>query len=271
MKFSERYGYTPVKDIIQLESMNDGLKNGLWSLLDNIYWSDTNDNYKYRVLERFFVKLWFSYFKQPTDEIKHCSAVIGQLRKYFFKSQWFVVYNFIEFIANEYADAKLNNYFIEKCNNLFERENAGYRFVDSKITPITDKQEINEIQQALDTERSPIKEHLRRALELLSDKTIPDYRNSIKESISAVESLVKQVVSEKNGTLGQLLKKLKENYNLPPVLASAFSKLYGYTSDKGGIRHAMIEESNINFQDAKFMLVICSAFINFVEGKIVNN
>ncbi|VAX31463.1 hypothetical protein MNBD_NITROSPINAE05-986, partial [hydrothermal vent metagenome] len=46
-----------------------------------------------------------------------------------------------------------------------------------------------------------------------------------------------------------------------------FSSLYGYTSDEGGIRHALMESENVDFNDAKFMLVVCSAFINFVLGK----
>lgn len=270
MKFSERYGYTPVKDVIQFESMDDDLRNGLWNLLHCCYWDDKiQTNHHMRNL--FLQKLWIHYFKKTIDRIGNEHTAMKNVREYFFNTSWFNIYNFIEFTANEHSHRTYSGKFIKNCNVLFEKENSGYRFVDGKITPITDKQEINEIQQALDTERPPIKEHLRRALELLSDKTTPDYRNSIKESISAVESLVKQVLGVKTGTLGQLLKKLKENYNLPTVLESAFSKLYGYTSDKDGIRHALTKESNINFHDAKFMLVICSAFINFVEGKIVNN
>ena len=38
---------------------------------------------------------------------------------------------------------------------------------------------------------------------------------------------------------------------------------YGYTSDQGGIRHALLEESNIDEAEAKFMMVACSAFVNF--------
>jgi len=43
--------------------------------------------------------------------------------------------------------------------------------------------------------------------------------------------------------------------------------IYGYTSDEGGIRHAMLEEKIIDFEDAKFMLVSCSAFINYLIMK----
>jgi hypothetical protein len=51
------------------------------------------------------------------------------------------------------------------------------------------------------------------------------------------------------------------------ALKKSFSALYGYTSDADGIRHAMLDEANLTFTDAKYMLVACTAFINYVLGK----
>jgi hypothetical protein len=153
------------------------------------------------------------------------------------------------------------------CNAALEKEVSAYRFVDGLISRITDETEIAEIDRALDNARDSVRTHLRRALELLSDREAPDYRNSIKESISAVESLVATVVGEK-GTLGQLLKKLEDEISLHPALKAAFSSLYGYTSDQDGIRHAILESKDLAFEDAKFFLVVCSAFVNFVESKV---
>lgn len=39
-----------------------------------------------------------------------------------------------------------------------------------------------------------------------------------------------------------------------------------YTSDEGGIRHAMLEEPNIGYDEAKYMAVACSAFVNFIAA-----
>jgi hypothetical protein len=43
--------------------------------------------------------------------------------------------------------------------------------------------------------------------------------------------------------------------------------MYGYTSDAQGIRHALMDEPNLSFEDAKFMLVSCSAFVNYLIAK----
>jgi hypothetical protein len=54
---------------------------------------------------------------------------------------------------------------------------------------------------------------------------------------------------------------------LHPALKESFNKLYGYTSDADGIRHAMLEESSLSSEDAKYMLVACSGFINYLIVK----
>ena len=54
---------------------------------------------------------------------------------------------------------------------------------------------------------------------------------------------------------------------LHPALSSAFDKLYGYTSDEQGIRHALLDSSNLQQEDAVFMLVSCSAFVSYLIAK----
>ena len=160
---------------------------------------------------------------------------------------------------------------MEACNGTLEKEMSAFRFANGIITRITGQQEIEEIEKALGSSVEPVATHLQRALELLSDRSSHDYRNSIKESISAVESLVARIAKTEKGTLGQLLKKLEDSVGLHPALKAAFSSLYGYTSDENGIRHALHESDKVDFHDAKFMLVVCSTFINYVEGKVQNS
>ena len=110
--------------------------------------------------------------------------------------------------------------------------------------------------------------HLGRAMELLSDRTNPDYRNSIKESISAVESLAQVITGQPKATLGDALKVLKKGERLHPALSDGFSKLYGYTSDEDGVRHAMLEEPTLTVADAKYFLLACTSFINYLKALI---
>ena len=34
-----------------------------------------------------------------------------------------------------------------------------------------------------------------------------------------------------------------------------------------GMRHALLDEPNLDFEDAKFMLVSCSAFVNYLRSR----
>ena len=114
--------------------------------------------------------------------------------------------------------------------------------------------------------------HINKAIELFSNKQSPDYENVIKESITAVETMCSIIVGNKT-TLGEALKELEDNgVNIHPSLKTAFSKLYGYTSDGNGIRHAGdIGGKNSTFSEAKFMLISCSAFVNYlIENYNIN-
>jgi len=68
--------------------------------------------------------------------------------------------------------------------------------------------------------------------------------------------------------LNEILKQEASGYRLIEGTVTAFDKLYGYTSDADGIRHALLEEVTLDFDDAKFMLVACSAFVNYIRAKV---
>lgn len=111
-----------------------------------------------------------------------------------------------------------------------------------------------------------VRQHLDAALKHLTDRQSPDYRNSIKESISAVEALCALVTGQDKADLSAALKTLEREVQLHGALKSAFNSLYGYTSDSNGIRHALLDEAQLTFDDAKFMLVACSAFVNYIKA-----
>lgn len=275
MLFSQRKGLKPVKQTFQIDSMDDDLRNGLWNALTIFYWNqikpaDTVSYYK--DLWTLCTTLWLNYFKEPLDTLEdYWFTIYKKLREYFFTCEWYRVYDFIEFIANNYSsqyDKQLNQKFMNHCNSVLEEELSVYRFVGGKITEITTPEEISEIEEALSTPFEGVRIHLKSALDKMSDRKNPDYRNSIKESISAVESLVKLITENPKAELGDGLKLIESKVGLHGALKNAFSSLYGYTSNADGIRHALLEESNLTFADAKFMLVCCSAFVNYLTDKI---
>ncbi len=108
--------------------------------------------------------------------------------------------------------------------------------------------------------------HLRNASECIN---AGDWAGSVRESIHAVESVARLLDPAASSTLGPALKALKKDGSLHPALESAFNKLYGYTSDEQGIRHAFLDraDSNVGMDEALFMLSACASFASFLKRK----
>ena len=276
--FSQRQGLKAIKSVIQIKSIDEDLRNGLWNALSIYYWKDVKvSSFPYLdlgqsdpIMFRFLAAMWLDHFKAPVDTLpRSWEAVYDVLRKHFFSRPWYEVYDFIEFVASNYPDDYTNSKFKAYCNHILEREVPAFRFVGNEIAQITAQGEIAEIEgamQATDAMR-PAAAHINAALELFANRKSPDYRNSIKESISAVEAACRILTGNNNATLGDALKQLKAKAALHSALEKAFSSMYGYTSDAEGIRHALMDQPTLESEDAKFMLVSCSAFVNYLRSK----
>lgn len=278
LNFSQRMGLAPAKKAAQVGQIDLDLMNSLWNVIaiyafstyvplyrtnpDQLYDSNFYDLAK---------KVYSDFFKVPVDSISTSwSSFKLAIRNNFFAMEWHRAYTFLEFLVevNYHGNSQI---LIEEFNKVLARENSAYRFVAGLMTPITSGEEVQEIESAIvNADRyAGVRTHLQTALVLLTDRENPDYRNSIKESISAVESLAKKLVGDDKATLGQALKTLETKHGLHSSLKSAFTTLYGYTSDANGIRHGLLDGANpCTKADARFMLICCSAFINFAIDSI---
>ena len=273
MQFSQRKGLKPASKALQLEAMDAELRNALWNCYSELVLPKFNRNsYPYDEIagsnmESYFKNMWDSLFRAPVDSMPDdIEKVAKEVRKFFYGCQWNEVYDFLEFnLASLTATIREP---LRACwNASLERDNAAYRIVNDQVTEITNEQELREIDDAIGSPIGAARQHLEAALRLMSDRKSPDYRNSIKESISAVESVCRALTGDHRATLGDALDLLAAKVPLHGALKRAFSAIYGYTSDEGGIRHAMLEEPNLTFADAKFMLLACSSFVNYIVSK----
>ena len=173
----------------------------------------------------------------------------------------------ISYYSNlEYSNQYENLY--KKYNDLFEKECVGYRFVDGLIVRITNKEELQAMEKASLTNKK-VNDHIKKAILYISESGEKDYKNSIKESITALETLCSILTKKDKGTLGETIEIIGKEKKIHPALKEAIAKLYGFASDEPGIRHGSGKVgNNISFDDAKFVLVICSAIINYFIGSI---
>lgn len=275
--FSERMGLKPVKSVLQVDSMDEDLRVGLWNaIFVNIQHTKPSEYFGDALwldeeLHTLCRRIWRDYFKNLLDAMEpDWSSFRPAIQKYFLDCEWYEAYDFVEFVAKNHPDKSgAVPEFIDSCNEVLKKELSAYRFVGCGIAPITSEEEIAEIEEALSLPDalSPVKTHLKDALGKLADRESPDYRNSIKESISAVEALCRLITHDPKATLGKALKHIDDIVALHGALQKAFSSLYGYSSDADGIRHALLDEPTLDQEDARFMLVSCSAFINYLVQK----
>jgi AbiJ N-terminal domain 4 len=296
--FSQRTGMEPVERPFQVGEMDRDLRVGLWNatyrlLQLRLFASPINvtGTDPFGVLEH----LWCERLGRPLDEMPHARFIAETLKEKFLDGPWNEVYDIVEDIVLSRADVKLppqdpasfpprrrgriaatqtNTFTREGCaeafNKVLEKHCAGYRFVGDRLVQMTSEHEMEAIEEAREKSAplAGVSTHIDTAIQLLSDRESPDYRNSVKESISAVEAICRQVTGKPNATLGGALKELGRDGHIHQALEKGFLRIYGYTSDKKtGIRHAMMEENKTTHNDAKFMLVACSAFINYVLGR----
>ncbi|MCI8366551.1 MAG: hypothetical protein HFJ66_02990 [Eggerthellaceae bacterium] len=268
MRFSERVGAVAPRSI-QVEEVDSALRNRIWNYYCSLdeYWCDRSyDTAKHRASE-------------ITDRLGFLSTGyspnLSNLKSAVLNREWFMVYDFVEVLVSVLAESEQREA-VEDLNDLFEEEKSGYRIVKAgcsdassfQVVPIVDQLEIASLEEASSAPYESVNSHLAKALAFYSDRQHPDYPNSIKESISAVESLCCHITGDRKATLGTALKKLEsEGWGIHGSLKLALEKLYGYASDEDGIRHGGIDPSKAEAEDALFMLVSCSAFVNYLIEK----
>jgi hypothetical protein len=272
--FSRRYGYVPGRSIIQLDSIDEELRVELWNIIyvlffsGNIHTSVDATGADLAMLRA----IWRDFFRAPLDDMHHwVSTFANQTKEWVVQGDWFRVYDLLDLLVKNAVFEPRRQAFINQCNDVLAREVSGYRFVNNRISPVATATEAAAIDQALlDSQPiAPVHTHLARALDLLADRQSPDYRNSIKESISAVEALCVLIAAQPKASLGTALSAVEKRVALHGALKGAFNQLYGYTSDASGIRHALLEQSDLELADAQFMLVACSGFVTYLLAKVV--
>lgn len=287
--FSDRYAIKPENVEIQLKDFDERtrvqLRNMVSQLYAEVYENQTRCYNSW--IQSFLRYVLGTVYAEPVDATQSYDdeEVFAIINHTLMCDDYDDVLTLIEALA-QYWDGYLKNskgylYYdkyvgyratsvYEKINLVFKREYIGYRFIGELIVPISDENEVQAIKEALDHKYAPVSEHILKANLLLADRENLDYENSIKESISAIEAFCEILtgVHGREATLGRMIKKLEDNgVNIHSGLKAAFNTLYGYTNDANGIRHAGdIGGAASTFEEAKFMLVSCSAFVNYLTA-----
>ena len=272
--FSERKGIKHFSDIVQTESLNERTRNKVYTVTRNVF--DRLESYELKYRESFVNYLYEEILSLTKRDIPvyisgryNFNEVFNNIYNIFSMESYEEIFTFIEGMIKcfEFIDKNMGNYlnlkkdYENKIQKVFKEENVNYKIIDSKITDIVDEEQIKSIGETLNNPYKVVSEHYSKAIEQLY--SVKDYANSIKESISSVEAMC-QVINGSKEELKKALDNLK--IKIHPALEQGYIKLYAFTCDENGSRHANgLSEGEATFEEAKYMLISCSAFVNYLK------
>ncbi len=176
------------------------------------------------------------------------------------------LFDLIEFLLRH---PRCRTEFKKELIDAFATTRSAYRVIDGQIVAIgtTEQAAAFEvaIEQAEGSDALSARRHLVASGYCLRNG---DWAGSIRESIHAVEAAAIKL-SPGATTLGKALAKLQESGQVHAGLRTAFSALYGYTSDEEGVRHALVfkGEAKVDETDALFMLGACASFVSYLLAR----
>lgn len=259
MNFSAREGYKQLP-VNQLEEMGSELKNQIfneiYTTISNFVSFDVGGYNDINYVGKNAHKIWTNFFNKKISTLPEAQNFLQEFENLYNTLQWYEIYDFIEFLISI-----KNETLIPKFNQIFEKNNSPYRFINKIIQPISS----DEIVKIIDSsyKNSPTKEvknHLMTAEKLFSRRNDPEFNSSALESIKAIESCLRYIFNNQK-ILGDNIKSLKkDSYNRH--LISILEKINAFRGDVSA--HATKPDSNIPArEDAILIHCMCCSFINY--------
>ena len=277
LTFSQRYGHEPLPEPRQLEELSGHLRGEIWNLIRELLLKKRRSEYEGDYFseedERFIERVLGKLLGVPEDEIPtDYDRVMNFFKNTTINGKFNGVLDLLQIMTND-KGAGAN--FADRVIDAFEEHAAPYILDTSQeyyyFRPRSSKEQGIATKQALETLQSENMEgaviHLREAVEHMN---AGQYRDAIADSIHAVESVARRIDPKASKTLGPALDSLEQSGLLKhPALKQAFLKLYGYTSDAQGIRHALVDKGTreVGVDEAMFMFGACASFCAYLVSQ----
>ena len=281
MTFRQAEKIDPLPTMLAYGELDRHLRNRIWDVLFSRFSgliSSTHDDAPHFTQQAYKVAVHFlrEVSHYPMDEAEDIasdpSKFIYHLKEIVFKGKYYDCLEAVQFFVR--VDPYPDRWSIASLlAHVLNDPLSPYIVVDFPPKTIIPRGDENE-QEAFEKNWAIIKAstfegaktHLRKSVESLNAN---DAVGAVREAIHAVEGAAQLVSAKSNASLGDALNVLKKDKGLNSVLGEAFSKLYGYTNNEKGIRHALRENDNANVgqEEALFMFSSCTAFVAYLARK----
>ena len=272
LTFSQAQGYEELPGPLKLEELPSEARVRIWNVFYvSISASKTSSGEIVHPWREILLAMHASHHNLPLDEWNNSfKGNRRNLRQWVETLRFNKVFDLIQFVLRQ---PQCPRPFIDLMKGAFASSNLAYTIDETPpptIIPAVTDAEGNTIIESLQALRRAgldgSASHLREASECINRN---DWAGSIRESINAVESVARRLDPKASRTLGPALASLEKHVALHPALKEAFTKLYGYTSNEQGIRHALLDRSTaeVGIDEAVFMLGACASFASYLWRK----
>lgn len=277
LNFSQRNSYEPLPKAMELEELSSELRLALSNKVYEVLQEGRLDSFYKREIQNWIVRILGKFAQIPGGRV---STRFAEHVKFFESTFLYADFNRVldlcEIMMDECNELIEPTFHIsDSIVELFKVHQAAYLLDTSQrpyqFMPCANPEQGAATHEAIETLRDGGMEgavtHLREAADHIN---IRQYADSVKDSILAIESVAREIDPQANSTLAPALKSLEKAGILThPALKAGFEKLYGYTSDEGGIRHAIVfsENAEVGQDEALYMFGACASFAAYLVRK----
>lgn len=281
MKFSHRHGYDPefVNKTFRDDAPRWVRKLYFKNILDRLVYDASSLIPKNKPIPVFDLinEILIMDDEEPDDYYLNNTPGMEVLRNLVMNIPWYRFYDTVETVAEKIIEIDDDDNFTQsrknesvsfsayrqRVNELFSEYNIDWKMNESgqlelPLPPFLEEK-VKSTEERLADEFRPARAHFAkaRAFALGSHR---DAENSIKESISAIESICKTFYPDAS-TLGDALKMMRKDGSVSPMLITIVEKFYAYANAEPAVRHGSNKDSAVLEHDAELALHFAAAFI----------
>ena len=177
------------------------------------------------------------------------------------------------FMDNYLEGKEAREYFISSLNGILNRMNVGYRILSTgKFVNVHSDEEAEEISKACSGPFAEARTHMENAVADFRNADQPNHANTVKEAISAVESIVTELTGKEiRSGLHQLAKEgilpdVRTDSGGENFFVAALEKYWTYANATS--RHGRKKGMEPPDRDtARFLLVTCATLVNYITTR----
>ena len=269
LNFSQRYGYKDVPQQLKLEELPRGARVQIWNcVLEFLRNHGSSQHSHYEGTSAEILKsVYLEFLGHSLDEFSTYEPnVDSRLKKLFCSTlRFYELFDLLELIMKHNL-CPID--FVHNLQQIFIKTQLAYSIVETEnfppiIVPISNSCDREILIEALNTADEngfdTVHLHLANSINKIKQE---DWNGSVRESVSALESVVKILAERESTSFSNTLKSLM----LHKALEQGIVKLYGYASNKPGVRHAKLspEDTEVTLSESLLVLGICSSLTSYL-------